>query len=187
MFSTTAVTPRCSAIILPRRSESSDESRSGMNSPSTLSLPRARVHSVATTELSIPPDSPTTAPRRRQACMTCCRIACSISSATLVASMESTSFEKGMGGSLSNKRGDRPEARNPERGNPEAVDQVGQIRVAATYERAGSSRRPRSGTCLPCAPPARDARQEVAGCATVMGHGHDPDRVLLDQVCDGIR
>ena len=42
MSSTTASMPSCSASIRPRRSESSDESRSGMNSPSTFSLPSAR-------------------------------------------------------------------------------------------------------------------------------------------------
>ena len=74
MFSTTWRIPRCSASIRPRRSASSDESRSGMRSPTTRSFPSARVQSAATTELSMPPDMPTTAPRRRRTWRTCSRI-----------------------------------------------------------------------------------------------------------------
>ena len=42
----------------PRVSASSEEWRSGMKRPSTLSLPKARTHSAATTELSMPPERP---------------------------------------------------------------------------------------------------------------------------------
>src|SRR4051812_23629560 len=70
--------PTVSAISLPSRSESGDESRSGMKSPSTRSLPRARAQSAATTELSTPPDKPTTAPRRCKGGNTRARIGSSI-------------------------------------------------------------------------------------------------------------
>ena len=42
--------------------ESGDDSRSGITSPTTPSLPAARTHRAATTLLSTPPDKPTTNP-----------------------------------------------------------------------------------------------------------------------------
>ncbi len=43
---------------------SSEDSRSGMCSPNTRSLPRAATHSAAVTLESMPPESATTAPLR---------------------------------------------------------------------------------------------------------------------------
>ena len=54
------------ASIPPRRRASVEESRSGSRSPRTRSGPSARAKRAATTELSIPPDIATTAPRRRR-------------------------------------------------------------------------------------------------------------------------
>src|SRR5436190_4570908 len=83
--------PRCAARRAPSRVASAEESRSGIEMPSTRSAPRARAHSAATTELSTPPERPTTAPRRFRVERTCSRIVCSMPTATAAASMFSTS------------------------------------------------------------------------------------------------
>ncbi len=64
MSSTTAGVPSFVVSMRPSVRDSGDESRSGMNSTCTRSAPNARAHRQVTTELSIPPESPTTMPRR---------------------------------------------------------------------------------------------------------------------------
>src|SRR6185436_9221009 len=65
-----------------------------MNSALTRLGPSAFAQSVATTELSIPPDSATIAPRLRRTPNTCDRMASAIARTSLPGSMRSTSREK---------------------------------------------------------------------------------------------
>ncbi len=64
-----------------------------MSSPKTRSGPRARTQSAAVTELSMPPDMPTTAPRRRRVPMTCSRIDSATRVDSFASSIRSTSRE----------------------------------------------------------------------------------------------
>ena len=66
---------------------SGSESASGISSASVRSGPKARAHSPTVTELSMPPETPTTAPRRRSRGPTIVRSAATISSATRSASI----------------------------------------------------------------------------------------------------
>src|SRR5690348_9702643 len=65
MSSTRYSSLRCSATMRPRRVLLLDESCSGRRSASTRSRPKARAASAAHTELSMPPETATTTPRRR--------------------------------------------------------------------------------------------------------------------------
>ena len=69
-----------------------------MKMPSTRSLPSALTHRAATTELSMPPERPTTAPRRRSVPMTCCRMDSATDAATAGASIARISFVNIAGG-----------------------------------------------------------------------------------------
>src|SRR5687768_11559732 len=64
MSSTRYSMPRPSATSRPSRVVAAEESRSGSSNPSTRCGPKARTASAAHTELSTPPESATTTPRR---------------------------------------------------------------------------------------------------------------------------
>ena len=91
--SRTVSTPSPSATRRPRRRASGEESRSGMKRASTLSRPRARTARAATTELSTPPERPTTSPRRFSVPRTCSRSAASIREVAAAGSIPRTSLE----------------------------------------------------------------------------------------------
>ena len=67
--------PSASATRRPRRRLSGSESRSGISTPSTFFGPSAATASAAETLESMPPESPSTMPRRRSRFSTCSRIA----------------------------------------------------------------------------------------------------------------
>src|SRR5580698_8736651 len=71
-----------SATVFPRRKLSADESASGVNKTRTRSGPSARAHRNATTALSMPPETPTTAPLRRSFLNTRSRMLAAIRSAS---------------------------------------------------------------------------------------------------------
>src|SRR5690349_7965248 len=93
MFSTIASMPNASATERLNASVSSSESSSGINSASVRSGPNARAHRAAVTELSIPPERPTTPPRRRSTPPTIERSDSMISVATCSASIRRASGE----------------------------------------------------------------------------------------------
>jgi hypothetical protein len=64
--STSVGTPSFDVSMRPSIADSDAESRSGISSASTRCGPNARAARLVTTELSMPPDSPTTMPRRRR-------------------------------------------------------------------------------------------------------------------------
>ena len=91
MSSRRAATPSWAISAPASATDSLPVSRSGITSASTRSAPSARAHSVVTTELSTPPESPTTAPLRRSVPSTWARMAATISATAAAASSFSTS------------------------------------------------------------------------------------------------
>ena len=91
MSSSTDRIPRLSVSMRPRLRLSGEDSDSGMKRATTRSLPRARAHSAATTLLSMPPDTPRTAPFRRKSLNTTSRIPATMRSTSLAGSMRKSS------------------------------------------------------------------------------------------------
>src|SRR5580700_549541 len=87
MFSSTEGAPMLPATIFPRRKLSGDESASGVNRTRTRSGPNARAQRNATTALSMPPETPTTAPLRRSLLNTRSRMLVAIRSVSAAASI----------------------------------------------------------------------------------------------------
>src|SRR5882762_544066 len=86
-------TPRDSDTIWPSRRLSEEESFSGVNNKSTRSLPSARAQRKATTALSMPPDTPTTAPLRWSSLKTILRMASAMRLASTAGSIFKISAE----------------------------------------------------------------------------------------------
>ena len=91
MSSVTVSMPSASATRLPRRRLSGSESRSGISTPSTFFGPSAATASAAETLESMPPERPSTMPRRRSRFSTCSRIASAMRATSAVASRRSQS------------------------------------------------------------------------------------------------
>ena len=93
MSSTTVWTPSESVTSRLIARVSSSESVSGISTASVRSGPKARAQRATVTELSIPPETATTAPRRRSSRPTIRRSASTIVSVVASASIRRTSGE----------------------------------------------------------------------------------------------
>src|SRR5712664_201100 len=103
MSSTRYSRRRCSATRRPSRVLSLDESCSGSSSANTRSRPKARAASAAHTELSMPPETATTTPRRRSTRPTISTRRALISAVSAAQSMSSTDASSAVSGARAAK------------------------------------------------------------------------------------